>query len=75
MHGELKELTRANIKPATALTAMYEGARFLNKTSYSFSKGGIADLVVLNSNPLEDTNATKDIWLVIKNGAVVRNKD
>ncbi|MDE0598463.1 MAG: imidazolonepropionase-like amidohydrolase [Dokdonia donghaensis] len=75
LHGELKELTRANIKPATALTAMYEGARFLNKTSYSFSKGGIADLVVLNSNPLEDINATKDIWLVIKNGAVVRNKD
>ncbi|WP_298348493.1 amidohydrolase family protein [uncultured Dokdonia sp.] len=75
LHGELREMTRAGISTSTALSSMYDGAHFLNKSLYQFSKGGIADLVILNSNPLRDIKATEDIWLVIKNGAIIHSND
>ena len=33
-------------------------------------EGKEADLVILNSNPLEDINATQDIFAVVNNGEV-----
>ena len=36
----------------------------------TISAGRIADLVILNGDPLKDITGTKNIYLVIKNGIV-----
>ena len=37
-------------------------------------KGKIADIVILNSNPLEDISQTRNIYRVIKNNQVYNPK-
>lgn len=73
LHKELEALVATGISPLEALkTSAFNGSRFLKKTrDYgTISKGKIADMVLLNNNPLEDIKRTKDIFLVLKAGTI-----
>ena len=40
----------------------------MEDTLGSIKPNRIADLIILNKNPIENIDNTKDIWSVIKNG-------
>lgn len=70
-YQELKAMHEAGMSNADLLrSATINSAMVLNKETIlgSVSIGKTADLLLLNSNPLEDINAVKDIQLVIKSG-------
>ncbi|TDS15425.1 amidohydrolase family protein [Maribacter caenipelagi] len=71
LHKELEAMVATGITPLDALKASaYNGAKFLKQdTDYgTISEGKIADIVLLNTNPLEDIKNTKDIFMVLSNG-------
>jgi hypothetical protein len=71
VHDELQELVKAGLTPAEALkAATWNGAEFLGRTSDvgSIEKGKIADLVVLDANPLADIRNSQKISAVVLNG-------
>ena len=53
------------IYSATFAPAKYFG---MEDTLGSIKPNRIADLIILNKNPIENIDNTKDIWSVIKNG-------
>ena len=70
LHQELKEMVANGISPLEALrTSAYNGARFLKKDSDygSITKGKVADIVLLDANPLEEIGNTEKIHYLIKN--------
>ena len=76
LHKELQEMVKVGLSPIEALRASaYNGSRFLQKEKDygSITKGKIADLVVLDANPLEDITNTEKIYAVIQ-GMNVLNK-
>ncbi|MBI4889119.1 MAG: amidohydrolase family protein, partial [Acidobacteria bacterium] len=71
VHDELLELVTAGLTPAEALkTATWNGAEFLGRLSElgSIEQGKLADLVLLNANPLADIRNTRKISAVVLNG-------
>lgn len=77
LHKELQEMVKAGLTPREALkTSTLNGAKFLNKNQDygNIVKGKIADIVILNSNPLEDISQTRNIYRVIKNNQVYNPK-
>ncbi|RPF50673.1 amidohydrolase family protein [Aquisalibacillus elongatus] len=72
LHRELELLVESGLTPFQALQcATTTAARSINKDEIGVvSTGKIADLLVLNSNPLDDIRYTKDIDTIIKGGAV-----
>lgn len=69
LHKELEALVATGVSPLRALqTSAYNGAKFLKKNNDygTISIGKIADLVILNSNPLENITNTRAIDKVIK---------
>jgi Amidohydrolase family len=71
VHDELQELVTAGLTPAEALkTATWNGAEFLGRTAEfgSLEKGKLADLVLLDANPLIDVRNTRKITAVVLNG-------
>ncbi len=71
LHDELGLLVKAGLSPLAALqTATLNPARFLGleKTLGTVEKGKLADLVLLEANPLADINNTKRISAVVANG-------
>jgi imidazolonepropionase-like amidohydrolase len=73
LHKELEQLVKTGIPPLEALkTSAYNGARFLKKdTDYGqLNADKIADIVILNGNPLDDISQTQNIRMVIKEGVV-----
>ena len=73
LHQEMEAMVAAGISPLEALqTSAYNGSRFLKKDSDygTVTKGKKADLVLLNSNPLENIQNTQDIFMVIKEGEI-----
>jgi hypothetical protein len=71
VHDELQELVKAGLTPAEALkVATWNGAEFLGRTSESGSleTGKLADLIVLDANPLDDIRNTEKIGAVVLNG-------
>lgn len=73
VHDELGELVKAGLSPAEALrAATLSGAEFLGRTSEfgSVQPGRVADLVLLDANPLADIANTRKIRTVIRGGRV-----
>jgi imidazolonepropionase-like amidohydrolase len=71
LHEELKLFVRAGLSPIDALrAATLEPARFLGVQDSlgTVESGKVADLVLLDANPLDDIGNTRWIALVIANG-------
>jgi Amidohydrolase family len=73
LHEELELLVRSGLTPLEALrSATYNPAEFLGALDSlgTITQGKIADLVVLDADPLKDIRNTRRISLVIANGRV-----
>lgn len=74
LHWELELLVEAGLTPLEALKAATRGAAAALGVSDRLgviAEGAVADLVVLNSDPLQDIRNTRRIWAVIKQGQIV----
>ncbi len=74
VHRELELLVAGGIPPMGAIRiGTLNSARFLGKDRDmgSVEEGKIADLVLLNANPLEDINNAKQISMVMKAGKII----
>ncbi|HET8712435.1 MAG TPA: amidohydrolase family protein [Gemmatimonadales bacterium] len=74
MHEELALLVNAGLTPIEAITAATRrNAQLLRADSLGMiAAGKVADLVVLNANPVNDIRATRNIEMVILRGRVIR---
>ncbi len=69
LHAELRALVDAGLSPLEALqTSALNGANFLQKEKPEIAADKVADLILLNSNPLEDITNSSDLFGVIKRG-------
>jgi imidazolonepropionase-like amidohydrolase len=71
LHNELALLVEAGFTPMEALqAATLNPAKFLGKTDThgTIQAGRVADLVLLNMNPLEDISHTRKIHAVVLGG-------
>ena len=71
LHEELVLFQEAGLEPLAILqTATTNGAKFFHVQDKlaGVAPGMEADLVILNSNPLEDISATQDIFAVVNDG-------
>lgn len=74
LHAELEELAASGLTPAEALAAATStAARVLGAEQDlgTIAPGRIADLVILDADPLVDIRNTRRIWMVIQGGRVV----
>ena len=77
LHDELGLLVRAGLTPAEALrTATINPAKFLGVTDSlgTVATGKVADLVLLDANPLTDIANTKRIRAVIQGGRLLNRR-
>jgi len=77
LHDELGFMVQAGLPPLEALqTATINPAEFLglSKILGTLEKGKIADLVLLDANPLEDIANTKRIMAVVSSGRLLDRK-
>ena len=74
LHEELALLVSAGLTPLEAITAATRrGAQLLHADSLGFvAAGKVADLVVLNDNPVNNIAATRNIALVMLRGRLIR---
>lgn len=78
LHDELYWLVTGGLTPAEAIrTATINPAIFLNKQKElgTVEIGKLADLVLLDANPLDDINNTRKINAVVANGRLLQKKD
>jgi imidazolonepropionase-like amidohydrolase len=78
LHDELALLVQSGLSPMDALQcATLNAAKFLKleKTLGTVEQGKIADLVLLEANPLEDITNTRKIAGVIMNGRYVSKEE
>lgn len=78
LHSELKELVRAGLTPLEALqTATINPAQFLSMEDRygSVQEGKIADLVILEKNPLEDISNVQEVRAVVKDGDLLSREE
>ena len=71
LHSELDMLVKAGLTPLEALeAATLEPAKFfgLEGNMGAIAEGQVADMVLLDADPLEDINNTKRIVMVISKG-------
>jgi len=73
LHDELEQFVKAGLTPEEALrAATWNGAKWLGRQDSigTLEPGKLADIVVLDANPLEDIHNTTKIRTVIANGKV-----
>jgi imidazolonepropionase-like amidohydrolase len=78
LHDELELFVRAGLSPIEALrTATYNPAKFFGKLDSmgTIEQGKLADLVLLEANPLEDIRNTQRIAAVIIDGKILKKED
>ena len=78
LHDELALLVEAGLEPLDALrAATLEPARYLEATDSlgSIEAGKLADLVLLEGNPLQDIRNTSRIRAVVLDGRVFRRDE
>lgn len=77
LHDELRHLVESGLTPLEALqTATLNPAIFLEREDLgSIEENKLADLVLLNSNPLSDISNTKDIYGVFVDGHYLDRKE
>jgi len=78
LHDELIHLVNAGLPPLAALqAATINPARYTGKEKQfgTVSKGKLADLVLLDANPLVDISNTKKINAVVLNGRLFQRKE
>jgi len=77
LHRELELLVSCGFSTIEAIqAATIIAAKSLGRTELgSITQGKIADLLVLNSNPIEQIKNTKNIALIIKGGKVYQQKE
>jgi imidazolonepropionase-like amidohydrolase len=74
VHREMELLVAACISTLDVIRiATLHGAKFLGRdeTLGSITEGKLADLVLLEADPIEDINNTKRVNTVIKNGVII----
>lgn len=77
LHDELEELVKSGLTPEEALfAATLTSAQFIGTDKYigSIEEGKLADLILLNQNPLVDIKNTRNIEAVFVNGKWLDNK-
>ena len=77
LHKELEEMVANGISPLEALrTSAYNGSKFLKKDDDygTLEVDKIADIILLDNNPLEDITNTKKIHYLIKNNTAYSTK-
>jgi len=74
LHEEMALLVSAGLTPLEAITAATRrGAQLLHADSLGFvAAGKVADLVVLNANPVNNIAATRNIAMVMIRGRLIR---
>lgn len=73
IHSELEALVKAGLTPQQALmTSVINGPKFFDLENYygSLEKGKVADMIILDKNPLEDIKNSRSIKFVIKNDSI-----
>jgi imidazolonepropionase-like amidohydrolase len=78
LHDELEQLVAAGMEPHQALrAATLAPARFLgwDEAMGAIEKGKVADLVLLNANPLLDIRNTRRIEAVVSRGKFYSRKN
>jgi imidazolonepropionase-like amidohydrolase len=55
------------------IAATYNAARILGAEASigTIEKGKLADIVLLDANPLDDIRNTRKIWMLIKGGRII----
>ena len=77
VHREMELLVAAGIAPLDVIRiATFNAAKFLGKEDQlgTVEEGKLADMVLLNADPLVDINNAKNIHMVIKNGSLIDRK-
>jgi len=77
LHRELELIVESGITPMEAIIAgTRKAAENLDKGNElgTVEKGKLADMIVVSGNPLEDIKMTRNIKLVIKDGAIIVNQ-
>jgi imidazolonepropionase-like amidohydrolase len=78
LHDELSLFVQAGLSPLAALqTATINPAKYVGKENEigTVTQGKLADLVLLDGNPLTDISNTKKINAVVVNGRLLTRKN
>ena len=78
LHEELELLVKAGLTPLEALQSSTRNpAQFLGRSNDqgTIEQGKLADLVLLDANPLEDIRNTRKIHAVVVNGRLLLRAD
>jgi hypothetical protein len=74
LHWELEELVASGLTPVEALSAATSVAAQILSVDQeigTIEEGKLADLVILDDDPLEDIRNTLKIWKVVKGGRII----